>query len=214
MTKHTKKLLKDTGSFLGDSFKGLMQFIGDLIKKNLWIIIVLFAGQQVLSRIETKYDQSFLKKATTGSDKLNREAGEVAHAIVYMDDHIIVIEDEKGNVKQYVGVKKAKLTKFEDGEIKVDVKNKGFGLEPGFVMTAGDGLRLGLDVEYAYWKRWGLLAGATYPVNGRSLDRLRGHLGVGYDLPSRWLSNTSIWGGIDTGRNPALGFRTKFGGGI
>lgn len=212
MSRYTKKVVGKTASFIGDSVRGIFGFFGDIIKKNLWIVLLLFAANYALDH---KFNLDFVKKVTTADDtRLKTEEGEIASAVIYMDEHIIVIQKAGEQPVEYVGVKKAKLTKFDDGEVELDVKNKGLGLEPGFVLTAGDGLRLGLDVEYAYWKRWGLLAGFTYPVQGRSLDRMRGHLGLSYDLPSRWLSNSSVWGGIDTGKNPALGFRTKFGGGI
>jgi len=211
MKPYTRKVVNHTAAFARDSVKGIFGFLGDLIKKNLWILIVLFAANYALDH---KFNMNFLKKVTTGKDKLNVEAGEVASAVIYMDDNIIVIQKKGEKPKEYVGVKKAKLTKFKDGEIDIKVKNKGLGLEPGFTVAAGDGLRLGLDVQYAYWKRWGLLGGFTYPVSGRSLDRLRGHLGLSYDLPNRWFSNTSVWGGIDTAKDPRIGFRTKFGGGL
>jgi len=198
--------------FIGSCIMGLFRFIGDLIKSNLWILIVLFALNYVLDH---KINLGFLSKVTKDdSTRLKVEDGEVANAVIYMDDRIIVIQKKGEEPKQYTGVKKAKLTKFDDGEVKVDVKDKGLGLEPGFVMAVGDGLRLGLDVEYAYWKRWGLLGGATYPVNGRSLDRLRGHLGLSYDIPNRWFSSTSVWGGVDTNKAPIMGLRTRFGGGL
>jgi hypothetical protein len=212
MTRYQKKIFNNSAKFIGDSVKGTFTFIGDVIKKNLWIVIILFALNYA---IDHKINLGFLEKVTTNeSTRLKVEEGEVASAIVYMDDHIIIIQKKGEEPKQYVGVKKAKITKFEDGEIDLRVKNKGLGLEPGFTVTAGDGLRLGLDVEYAYWKRWGLLAGFTSPVRGRSLDRVRGHLGLSYDLPNRWFSSTSVWGGMDTARDPRLGFRTKFGGGL
>lgn len=211
MTRYTKKILGEGTKFARDSIKGIFTFLGDLVKKNLWILIIIFAANYAFDH---KFNLDFMKKVTTGSDRLKTEEGEVASAVIYMDDRIVIIQREGEKPKQYVGVRKAKLTKFDDGEIKMKVKNKGFGVEPGLTATAGDGLRLGLDVKWAYWKRWGLLGGITYPIHGRRLDRVRGHLGLGYDLPSRWFSSTSVWGGVDTNKDPRMGFRTRFGGGI
>lgn len=212
MSRYTKKVLDKTAQFAGDSIKGVFKFIGELITKNLWIVIILFALNYAWDH---KINLRTLDKITKHEDtRLKVEDGEVANAVIYMDDRIIVIQKKGEKPKQYVGVKKAKLTKFDDGEVKADIKNKGIGLEPGFVMAAGDGLRLGLDVEYAYWKRWGLLGGFTVPVKGRSLGNMRGHMGLSYDLPSRWFSSTSLWGGVDTSRTPIMGIRTRFGGGL
>ena len=212
MTRYQKKIIDNSARYIGDSVKGVFGFIGDVIKKNLWIVILLFALNYA---IDHKINLGFLSKVTTDdSTRLKVEEGEVASAVIYMDDNIIVIQKKGEDPKQYVGVKKAKLTKFDDGEIDLRVKNKGFGLEPGFTVTAGDGLRLGMDVEYAYWKRFGLTAGFTTPVRGRSLDKVRGHLGLSYDIPNRWFNNSSVFGGIDTNKTPILGFRNKFGGGV
>lgn len=212
MSRYTKKVIDNSARFIGDSIKGIFTFLGDLVKRNLWILIILFAANYA---IDHKINLGFLKKVTTNeSTRLKTEDGEIASAIIYMDDKIIIIQKAGEPPKQYVGVKRAKLTKFDDGEVELNVKDKGFGLEPGFVMAAGNGLRLGLDIEYAYWKRWGLLVGATYPTGGKDLSELRGHIGLSYDIPNRWFSHTSLWGGIDTYKAPVIGVRTKFGGGI
>lgn len=187
-------------------------FIADIIKKNLWIIILLFAGNYVL---ENKFNLSKLKNIVSHPDtKLNVEDGEVANAVIYLDDRIIIIQKVGEKPKQYVGVRKAKLTRFDDGDIKLDVKNKGIGIEPGLVMSVGDGLRIGADVKFAYWRRYGLLAGFTAPVAGRSINRIRGHLALGYDVPYRWFSATTLFGGIDTAKSPVFGARLRFGGGM
>lgn len=212
MSNFTKNALNSTAKFAGDSVKGVAKFVGDVVKANLWLIILLFAVNYALDH---KINLGFLGKvATDEKTRLKIEEGEVANAVIYMDDRIIVIQKAGEKPKQYTGVKRAKITKFDDGEIEVNVKNKGLGLEPGFTVAVGDGLRLGLDVEYAYWKRWGLLGGVTVPVTRRSLNEVRGHLGVSYDIPNRWLSSTSVWGGLDTSKTPLLGLRTKFGGGL
>lgn len=212
MNRFSRKVVYSTGSFIGTAIKGTGKFIGDVISKNLWIVILLFAANYA---IDHKINLGFLEKVTTDkSTKLNIEDGEVANAVIYMDDRIIVLQKAGEEPKQYVGVRKAKITKFDDGEVKVNVKNKGLGLEPGVAIGVGDGLRLGLDVKWAYWRRWGLLLGATIPVNERRLDRVRGHIGLGYDIPNRWLSSTSFWGGLDSNKTPIMGIRARFGGGI
>lgn len=209
-----KSYLKETilpglANVLGVTIKSVAKFLGDFILQNAKVVAILFAlfwfwdTQVDLSRLTGYMDSAFSQF----------EEGEVAKVEVDCRDNTAV-EHTKGNPpKLHTGVKYFRGSQFEDGHIKTKFKNKGFGLEPGFVMTAGDGLRLGIDVEYAYWRRWGLLGGVTFPVQNRSIDRVRGHLGLGYDLPSRWLSHTSIYGGVDTNKTPTMGIRTKFGGG-
>ena len=212
MTRYTKKVIGNIGQFAADSLKGVFKFVGDVIAKNLWIVILLFAANYA---IDHKINLGFLNKVTTDDkSKLNTDEGEVAKANVYMDRNIVVIQKKDEKAKIYVGVKEAHLTKFDDDEIRVDIKDKGFGLEPGFAMVAGDGLRLGLDLEYAYWKRWGLIGGFSVPPARRTISGVRGHLGLSYDIPNKWLSHSSIFAGIDTSKTPVVGMRTKFGGGL
>jgi len=211
-TKKRKRTVRSSKTpFYQDVLKGVGSWLGRLSEKLLIIGLLLFAANYA---IDHKLNLKFLSKVTqSDKSKLKTEDGEVAKANVYMDRNIVVIQQKDKEPKVYVGVKEAHLTKFDDNEIKVDIKNKGLGIEPGFTVAAGDGLRMGLDIEAIYWRRWGLLTGFTVPVQRRTFDGLRGHAGIGYDLPSAWFSNTSIWGGIDTNRTPMIGLRTKFGAG-
>lgn len=215
LKKKAKSYLKETilpaiGQFVKDSVIGISRFLSRFVLQNAKVVIILFA---LFWFYENKVDFSRLNRYMDSAFSQFKE-GEVAKVEVDCRDNT-AIEHVKGQPpKLHEGVKRFRGSQFEDGRIETAFKNKGVGLEPGFVVTAGDGLRLGLDVEYAYWKRWGLLGGVTFPVQKRSIDRVRGHLGLGYDLPSRWLSHTSIYGGIDTNKTPTMGFRTKFGGGL
>lgn len=210
MKRTTKKLITGAGQFAADTLKGIGGMFRDLLVNNFKIVLVLLA---VLWFYDNRVDMSSVQ-AYLDSDRSTFREGETAKYIAnYRDDTLII--HRKGQQPELItGIKEFESSQFDDGRIEIDYKNKGFGLEPGLVATTGDGLRLGVDVEYAYWKRYGLLAGVTMPVSRMSLDRLRGHLGVSYDLPSKWFSNTSLYGGIDTNKNPAFGIRTKLGGGI
>ena len=209
MSRFTKKALVSVGSLLNDFVRRIGSLIYAIIAENTKIVLVLLA---FLWFYDNKVDLSLVERYL---DKGGAEfkPGEVAKVQVDCRDNTAVLHKKGEAPKIISGVKTFKGSQFEDGSIDTRVKNKGFGLEPGLTATTGDGLRLGADVEFAYWKRYGLLGGFTYPVRHRSLDRLRGHLGLSYDLPSRWFSSTSIWGGIDTDKTPVLGLRTKLGGG-
>lgn len=202
-------LLTSLGNIILDLVKWIFQFLEKITLKTAPLIIVLLA---LMWFWENKVDANALKKFLSDEAHVLQE-DQVARADLDCRDNSLTLQKEGEIPKRIVGIKTGTFIQNKDGSYEADYKNKGFGLEPGFVMTAGDGLRLGLDVEYAYWKRWGLLGGVTVPAYDRSLDKLRGHLGLGYDLPSKWLSHTSVYGGIDTNKTPTMGIRTKFGGG-
>jgi hypothetical protein len=122
----------------------------------------------------------------------------------------LIIQEKGKETKVYSGVRKAQFTELKDGEIEITVPTKGFTFEPGLTMAAGDGLRIGADIQYFYWKRWGLTVGGTLPTEGRTLDRFRGHLGLSWAPYWKWVPNSSIWAGIDTGADPIFGVRTRF----
>jgi len=206
----TETFLPGVTSVLGNTIKGTAKFLGDFVLQNAKVVILLLA---VLWFVDNRIDMSILDNYLH-SGRSEFQAGEVSKVEVDCRDNTAITHKQGETPKLYTGVKYFRGSQFEDGRIQTKFKNKGFGLEPGLVMTAGDGLRLGLDVEYAYWKRWGLVAGTTIPVRDRSISTVRGHLGLSYDLPSKWFSHTSFYGGMDTSKTPTMGLRTKFGGGL
>jgi len=205
-----KRLKRKTKSFLKETVTGIAVFVKDLILQNIKVIAVLVALFWFYdTHVDLSLIQDYLK-----SNRSEFKAGEISKVRVDCRDNTL-LEHVKGQPPRITsGVKYVDGSLFEDGHVEIKAKNKGLGLEPGIVATAGDGLRLGLDLEWLYWRRWGIITGITYPVARRSLDRVRGHTGISYDLPSKWLSNTSLYGGIDSTKTPTVGFRTKLGGGI
>lgn len=216
-----RRLKKKTKSYFKEKFlpalcegtattvKSTVAFVRDIVLQNAKIVLVLLA---LLWFWDNKVDKGYLKDFLAKPGNVLQE-DQLARADVDCRDDSLVIQREGEEPERKVGIKKATFIQNKDGSYEADYKNRGFGLEPGVVITAGDGLRLGVDVEYAYWKRFGLVGGVTFPVQGRKLDLMRGHIGLSYDLPSRWLSHTSFYGGIDTNKTPTIGIRTKIGGG-
>jgi len=214
LRKRTKtlisKVLLQSIRLFAISLRETIKFVGQFVLANAKVVLVLLA---LLWFWDNKVDSSFLKNYLSSS-RSEFQAGEVSKVRVDCRDNTL-IEHTKGQPPKITsGVKYVDGSLFEDGHVEIKAKNKGLGLEPGIVATAGDGLRLGLDIEWIYWRRWGIVTGVTYPVRARSLNRLRGHTGLSYDLPSKWLSNTSIYAGIDSLKTPTIGFRTRLGGGI
>lgn len=124
-------------------------------------------------------------------------------------DQLIIQEKDKPT-KVYTGVRKAIFTENLDGKIDMIVPTRGWTFEPGITLGAGEGMRLGVDVQWAYWKRWGLIAGITIPPLTRTLTTIRGHTGVSYNFHNKFFPGTSFWGGVDTSGDPVFGVRTRF----
>jgi len=221
MKRKKKSYFKDRilpllGSFITQSIAGIGRLLGRILEKIAPPIIVmgLLLGGIVYvleHKLNKKLLDSFLGRS---GNKLDVAAGQVARADYDCRDYTLYLQEEGKDPIQHTGVKGASLVKFKNDSIKVDVDNKGFSIEPGLVLGAADSMRMGLDIEFIYWRRYGLLAGITVPVHRRTFNELQGHVGVSYDLPNRYFSHTSLWGGMSFDKIPMFGFRTKVGGGI
>lgn len=119
-------------------------------------------------------------------------------------------KDGKTETKVYNNVRKVVATQLDDGSVKVKIPKAGFTFEPGLSVHAADRLRLGVDIQYAYWKQWGLIGGLSVLVEKRTLGSVRGHAGLSYSFPYRYLATSSIFAGIDTSGDPIVGLRTRF----
>jgi hypothetical protein len=189
--------------------KHIFSFLREVIKDNIKYIIILFAIFWFIKYVEGKVDFNILDRYLSSSRSEFAE-GEVSKLEVNLPKREVIEHTKGQSPKLITGVVRVRASKFDDGTYRVKYKNKGIGIEPGLTAYAGDGLRIGVDAEFVYWKRWGLLGGGTVPIEGRSFNRLRGHLGLSYDLPSRWFTNTSLWGGMDSSRSPVGGVRLRF----
>jgi hypothetical protein len=72
----------------------------------------------------------------------------------------------------------------KDGSVDLKVKSGGVSFKPGLSMIVTDRLRVGLDVQVAYWNRLEAHAGLAGP-------RIVGYVGLGYRLDAIGLNNTS-----------------------
>jgi hypothetical protein len=173
--------------------------------KQILILAVIVLG--LMQYTGFKFDKSEAKRIDASTPLL---ANEDARLLIDTMRQLIAVQTKGKKTKVYTGVRKATATKLDTGEIKLDIPTRGFTLEPGLVLGAGEALRVGADLQYAYWRRWGLVVGGTVPVHTRRLDLLRGHMGVSWSPYLRFVPNTSVWGGIDTNKSPVFGLRTRF----
>lgn len=122
----------------------------------------------------------------------------------------IILQQKDKTTKVYSGVRKAVFTQDLDGEIDMYIPTRGWTFEPGMTLVAGSGTHLGIDLQWAYWRRWGLVTGITVNAINRTFNTVRAHAGVSYNIPNKFFPNTSFWGGVDTSGDPVLGIRTRF----
>lgn len=151
------------------------------------------------------------KKTAKDIDKKNPlSENQVRRLIVDFLANQLIVQEQGKKTKVYTGIRKAEFTELRGGAIKMHIPTKGFTFEPGLTIGAADGLRIGGDIQYAYWRRWGLLGGATVPATQRSFNRLRLHAGFSYSPYWKWMSGTSGYVAIDTNKKPLIGLRTRF----
>lgn len=185
-------------------FKSFMNLIDNSVRNILLILVLFFAVGQWLQI-------DFLGKLRTKID-IERPLAENEEGRISGDIRAkrIILQQKGKKTKIYEGVRKFEATQFTDGDVKIKVKNKGLVLEPGFLLGAGESMRIGGDIQYAYWKRWGLTVGGTVPTYSRRIDLFRGHLGISYAPYLSFIPHTSVFGGIDSNKSPVFGIRTEF----
>lgn len=185
-------------------FKGFLKWADSSIRQVLIIAVLALGFMQYTG---FKWDKKIARQI---DEKTPLMSNEDARLLVDTMRQLIAIQQKDKETKVYTGVRKASVTKLDSGEIKLDIPTRGWTIEPGLVIGTGEALRVGADVQYAYWKRWGPTVGVTIPVQNRTISNIRGHLGLSWSPYWRFAPNTSIWGGLDTNKEPIFGLRTRF----
>jgi len=197
-----KRIKRKTKSLILKLFEGLR------IRESFYTgLMILLAITFTLQYASWRADKSTAKHVDA---KTPLKEDQVARLIVDLLRDQLIIQQKDKETKVYTGIRKATFTELKDGKIDMDIPTKGLTFEPGLVIGAADGLRLGGDVQYAYWKRWGLTGGITTSAMRRDLASIRGHLGIVYSPHWRWMPGTGFWGGVDTNIDPVFGVRTRF----
>lgn len=101
------------------------------------------------------------------------------------------------------------------GVTHVKVKQIGFMFEPGLTLATYDGsFGAGPSIKFAYYKRMGICAGNITVMKGGKLNLdnvVNPYVGISYDLPFRFSTNTSVlvgYGFMD--KQPLVGLRVRF----
>lgn len=109
-----------------------------------------------------------------------------------------------------VGSRETVITEEDNGDIRVFSPSHGFVFEPGFTVFFSDKLRMGIDVQWYYWNRWGLCSGGGVNIGGepRTLDVYP--IAICYTVPFQAFINTSFYVGYSLRNQVCIGGRLKF----
>lgn len=202
--KKSKKAINPTVKFIFGQLKSVINWVSDGSQKLLIIAMIIIIGGNMLG-----INVLGMFKSKIGVDR-ELKANEDARLSGDMNRRVLHVQRKGKKTVTHEGVRKFEYSKLKDGNIKGKVKNKGLSLEPGFILGAGEGLRVGGDIQFAYWKRWGLTVGGTVPTQSRRLDLFRGHTALTYSPYFRYAPRTSLYGGLDTNKAPIFGVRMEF----
>lgn len=132
-----------------------------------------------------------IKIANGRIEVLTREGGKVVYRDKYVPPEGSVVisrkdqEAQKAKIREVMDQiraatgdkeallkKLAELTAPDSGDDEVVIKDKGFTLKPGFGADfANAGLKLRLDMKFAYWGRYSLLVGGSQNGAGPGISR-------------------------------------------
>lgn len=128
---------------------------------------------------------SLIRGCRAPAQPLNDEPLEVLRVDVSPSRHVTVRTDSGESQTLYVPQDgSANVGVDKTGAIFVNVNQAGIGFKPGLSMIITDRLRIGADVQLAYWNRLELHAGVAGP-------RIVGYVGLGHRLDAIGLSNTT-----------------------
>jgi len=123
---------------------------------------------------------------------------------------------EETITRHFSGLRRATIIENDDGSVKVTAPTLGLTLEPGFSSFLSRGRpHLGLDLEWFYWRRFGLSSGAgigskVEGMDDKSLSLAAYPLALNYNAPLRWTPNTNLFFGVDDQMNPTGGLSVKW----
>jgi hypothetical protein len=117
---------------------------------------------------------------------------------------VISVRTQEGATARYVPSDgAATVTVDQTGTVDISVQSAGLSFKPGMAFIVTNKLRLGLDVQVAYWNRLEAHIGLGGPA-------VIGYVGLGYRLDSIGLNNTSVQAVITTDRHIGGALSVRF----
>jgi hypothetical protein len=131
-------------------------------------------------------------------------------AKIIIEPSKVVSVTSKG-VVEAKGVRQAVIAVTEKGDVIISAPQKGFIFEPGLcAFTTSERQYVGLDVQWYFWKRWGVYSGAGMGTQSRQIRINVNLIGVGYTFNNKFFSNTSVFTALTLDKKLSAGIRVKF----
>jgi hypothetical protein len=127
---------------------------------------------------------------------------------IVVADHKISVLSKKGAQAAYVPSSGyAVVSTAKDGNVAISVKQTGFSLQAGLGGIYADCPRLTLDLQLAYWRRFGAHVGLGF---ANAHPTVVPFFAASYRLDGIRLSNTSLLVGVSVRKDPVVGVRIEF----
>lgn len=118
-------------------------------------------------------------------------------------------DDDVEVIKGSDGARGSRLSIDKNGNITLTERTYGFLFEPGFgIYTTSVNTRVIIDSQILFYRRHGLNVSVGCSLNGRK--EIRPGVAYSYLLPFKYLSNSSVFIGLDSDRNVFVGQRVRF----
>lgn len=164
--------------------------------------IALFAGMLAIAVLIANF---FLSEEPSELTEEPLTATEASRVVV--EDRKISVLSKKGTKAAYVPSSgHAVVSTSKDGDVKISVKQAGFSLQSGLGGSYADTGRFTLDLQIAYWRRIGFHAGVGFADAHPAAVPF---FAVSYKLDQLRLTNTSLFVGVTTRKEPVFGVRVE-----
>lgn len=129
--------------------------------------------------------------------------------IIIEDKKVIIVSKDKTKIKQ--GVRDIAVTVKDDGTVDVYAPELGFTFEPGYCgFYAKERFYGGIDIQWAYWRNFGLYSGIGITGDSDDLFGAFNIVGIGYTLPWKLMSNTTVFTAINDSKKFSAGIRVRW----
>jgi len=132
---------------------------------------------------------------------------ETLHVSVSRDSLRIATPSRQDFIRQ---PRHTEISVKKDGTVTVKSRKAGFTMEPAIGVAVANRPLITLDLQLAYWQRVGFIVGTGYQVGEQPRSAFKPYVGFSYDLPFGFTSNTGMFIGLTTKKEPLIGLRVRF----
>lgn len=179
------------------------------MNKSFWpttsAVIIFFLSIGLFYQCQRKKSNELLKETLTSNEK-------AAVIINPKSGNVTVLKKEingKGQteIKKEVttGAREIRVSIDNNGGVSVQAKTIGFSHNLGVTLGIGDQPRVGLDLEWFYWKQFGVISG----VSSDRESHVSLYTGADYKIPWTLTRNTFLFLSYDSRKTICGGIRVE-----